>query len=234
MLRLVTYNVEASARHPDPILDAIALVAADVVLLQETTPIWERLLRARFAATYPHVAFHHHQRGPGGLAVLARAPIVVDELVPPPLWYPAQRVVLATGLGELQVLNVHLRPAVDGGDWVRGWFTTPPLHRREMEAFVPRLDPAYPTVVAGDFNENALTGQAIALLVGQGYTRVATGPTWSHRGRHDGRDVELEIDLDHVLLDARLVARDAQVVRAGASDHWPVVVAIDRAIAQPR
>ncbi|HUQ03759.1 MAG TPA: endonuclease/exonuclease/phosphatase family protein [Kofleriaceae bacterium] len=227
-LRLVTYNVEASARNPEPTLDVIAEAAADVVLLQETTPAWERELRARFAATYAHVAFHHHHRGPGGLAVLSRAPIVVHELLPPPLLYPAQRLVLATALGELQLLNVHLRPANDGGDWVRGWFTTPPLHRREMEAFHPRLDPAYSTIVAGDFNENALTGQAIAHLVAHGYTRVATGPTWSYRGRHDGRDVDLEIDLDHVMLDPGLVAHDAHVLRAGASDHWPVVVTIDQ------
>jgi endonuclease/exonuclease/phosphatase (EEP) superfamily protein YafD len=228
-VRLATYNVESSAQRADETVDAIVATDADIVMLQETTNAWERILRARFAGTYEHISFHHHRRGPGGLAVLSRAPIVHDELLPAPLWYPAQRAVLATAIGELQILNVHLRPAIDGGDWVRGWFTTPPLHRREMDGFFPHLSRAYPTIVAGDFNENALTGQGIAFLVERGFTRVPTGPTWSFHGVHGGRDVALEIDLDHVLVDERLRARDPTVLRAGASDHWPVVVTIEAA-----
>ncbi len=229
VIRLVTYNVEQSARDAEVTADVIAQAGADLVLLQETTPVWEQVLRARFGSVYPHLVFHHHHRGSGGLAVLSRTPIVDDLLLPAVVWFPAQRVVVATAIGELEILHVHLRPSVDQGDWVRGWFTTPPIRRREIAAFWPHLRRDRPVVVAGDFNENALTGLALAFLAEQGLTRVPTGPTWSFHGRHAGRDVDLEIDLDHVVIDRGLVARSAAVLPGGASDHRAVVIELEAA-----
>jgi len=41
----------------------------------------------------------------------------------------------------------------DDGSWVKGYFTTRPDREREAVAYVAKLDPALPTIVAGDFNE---------------------------------------------------------------------------------
>ena len=126
-LRVATYNVNYAGDH-DAVLAAIADTDADVVLLQETTPSWERALRRRFGDRYPHMSFHHWRRSAGGLAVLSRHPIDADELIPPAAsWFPAQRAVIAAPGGPVQVLHVHLRPAIDHGDWVRGFFSTPPI-----------------------------------------------------------------------------------------------------------
>jgi endonuclease/exonuclease/phosphatase (EEP) superfamily protein YafD len=229
-LRLLTYNVNYANPDVGATVSAIAAVDADVVLLQEITTEWQRALVARLARVYPHRVFRIHSRAPGGLAVLSKLPVRDEEQLPSPnhTWFPAERFVVATPLGDVQILNVHLRPAVEGDSWVKGFFTTPPLRLREIEAYWPKLAQPMPTVVAGDFNEDA-TGSALAFLVKHGLARVATtGPkTWHYEIKHGGKTSDgLAMDIDHVLLDGSLVARDARVLDAGTSDHRPVVVTI--------
>src|SRR5437773_1751707 len=66
----------------------------------------------------------------------------------------ALRIVVATPIGAVQILDVHLRPPMsDGGSWVAGFFTTREVREREMAYHVEKLDPKLPTVIAGDFNE---------------------------------------------------------------------------------
>ena len=229
-LRVLSYNVNA-ARVETATLEAIAAADADLVLLQETSPEWERALRRRFAAAYAHFAFHHWRPAYGGLAVLSRHPIDVDELLPPAAgWFPAQRLVVAAPIGRIQVLHVHLRPAIDQGDRVRGYFTTPPIRRREIEAYWRRMVADLPTLAAGDFNEEP-GANALAYLADRGLTRVDTGATatWEWKGMWQGRPIQLAMKLDHVLVDGRLAVRDARVIIAGRSDHRPVEVTLERA-----
>jgi endonuclease/exonuclease/phosphatase family metal-dependent hydrolase len=222
---VVTYNVNI-AGDEGPTLDAIERAGGDVVLLQETTAAWERALRPRFTAAYPHMVFRHWRRSAGGLAVLSRLPIGEEELIAPTAgWFPAQRFVVTPWDGEsVEVLHLHLRPAIDDGDWVRGYFSTPPIRRREIEAFWPRLAGGRATIVAGDFNEEP-GATALGFLEEQGLRRADSGadPTWQWAGNWRGSDVQLRMKLDHILVDARLVVRASFVVPGGGSDHHPVV-----------
>jgi endonuclease/exonuclease/phosphatase (EEP) superfamily protein YafD len=230
-LRLLTYNVNYGNPDVAATLDAIEHADADVVLLQEVTSEWKHALLERLAARYPHRVFRvHPTRAAGGLAVLSRLPIEAEELLPCPErgWFPAERIILRTGFGKLQVLNVHLRPAIDRGSWIRGYVTTPPLRRREIEAYWRKMKYDLPTIVAGDFNEEP-SGSAVAYLKRHGMARIPTaGPTtWHYTTRVPGRTADLlRLDIDHVLIDGTLAARDARVLDAGTSDHRPVVVTI--------
>jgi len=229
-LRLMTFNVNYGNPSPSQALDAIAKADVDVVLLQEITSEWKRQLSERFAKQYPHQVFRIHSRAAGGLAVLSKVPIANEEVMPSPVhgWFPAQRLVLDTMFGALQILNVHLRPCIDGGSWIKGFMTTPPLRRREIETYWKRMARDLPTVVAGDFNEDA-SGSALGFLVRQRLSRVETvGPTtWRYQvTSKTGTSDLLKMDIDHVMIDGRLSARDAEVIDAGASDHRPVVVTI--------
>ncbi len=231
-LRLVTYNVNYANPDPQASLDAIAAADADVVLLQEITPAWQRALAHRFEKTYPHQIFRLHTRAAGGLAVLSKHAIVDEELMPSPNagWFPAERLVVDTSLGRVQILNVHLRPAIDGGSWIKGYFTTPPLRLREIEAYFPKLARDLPTIIAGDFNE-APEGGALAFLAKRGFTRVPANdpPTWHYVVEKHGKSSEvLAMDIDHVMLDRHFVAKDVRVVDAGTSDHRPVIVTIEK------
>lgn len=219
-LRVMTYNVNYANPDIRGTLDAIAAENADVVLLQEIDEAWKKALQKRFEKTYPHRKFHIHSRSPGGLGVLSKHPIDNEEILPAPSgWFPASRLLIAGPFGALQILNVHLRPAIDRGSWVRGYLTTPPIRLREIKAYLPKLAAKVPTIIAGDFNE-APDGKAVEFLAAQGFVRAkTTGPTTWH---HD----PLEIDIDHVMVDGTLVAKDAVVRDAGASDHRPVVVTV--------
>jgi endonuclease/exonuclease/phosphatase (EEP) superfamily protein YafD len=231
-LRLMTYNLNYANPNFAATLDAIAAAGADIVLLQEVSDRWRDALLERFAATYPHHAFRIHTRMAGGLAVLSKLPLAREELWAPPTgtgaWFPAQRLVVTTPAGALQLLNIHLRPALDRGSWIRGFMTTREVRLKEIEAHWRNLDRQAPTIVAGDFNEDP-SGRAVAFLAQQGLTRVATtGPTtWRYRTTSRGMAFDLlKMDIDHVMIDEHLVASDARVLDAGTSDHRPVVVTI--------
>ena len=230
-LRVMTYNVDCSNRNLAPVLDAIASEDADLVLLQEINAAWERALVERLEPQYPVRVFRVQQRESGGLAVLAKVQITDEEVLQPPDggWFPAQRLVVETGFGALQLLNVHLRPAFDADSWFEGFLSTPPVRRREIETYWAQLSRDLPTIVAGDFNEDA-SGAALAFLAERGARRVATtGPTTWHFEdiSPSGKPWDvLKMDIDHVVLDGALVAHDARVLDAGTSDHRPVVVTI--------
>lgn len=230
-LTVMTYNVNYGHTGRVATLDAIAAGDADLVLLQETTPSWEKQLRKRFKDRYPHMAFHHHKRAAGGFAVLSRNPITEDEILPPAEgWFPAERLVVDTPLGALDVLNVHLRPAIVDGSWVKGYLETPPIRLREIKAYWAQL-PRPPAIVAGDFNEEP--GKDVGVfLADHGMSRIDSGgkPTsWSWSGRYLGHDVNLAWDIDHVVIDGSLTATAATVLDQGKSDHRPVLVTLTAA-----
>ena len=226
--RLLTYNVNYANPDVEASIRAIADADADVVLLQEITADWQRALVHRLEKQYPHRVFRLHSRAPGGLAVLSKLSIRDEELLASPSWFPAERLVVASDAGDVQILNVHLRPAIDGGSWIKGFFTTPPVRLREVETYWPKLAHDLPTIVAGDFNEDTY-GSALRFLEDHGLARVATtGPkTWHYQTSHGGKSSDvLAMDIDHVLIDKSFVAHDGKVLDAGTSDHRPVLVTL--------
>jgi endonuclease/exonuclease/phosphatase (EEP) superfamily protein YafD len=167
---------------------------------------------------------HLDARAAGGLAALSRAPIDHDELIPatPDGWFPAQRVVVA----GFEVLHVHLRPAMDERGWVTGYVTTPPIRLRQIQAYWTHVARELPVIVAGDYNEEP-AGTTCAFLAAQGLARVATAGAKTWHYVRDGREV-LALDIDHVMVDDRVIASDARVLDDGTSDHRPVVADIQR------
>src|SRR5262249_6918015 len=140
----------------------------------------------------------HHRFAPphdwpaGGMGVMSRWPIArVDELPPPPGEpFFAWRIVIDAPGGQVQLLDVHLRPPMsDDGSWIKGYFTTRGDREREAQAHVAALDrlsatrcgvaartgeagpcdPKLPTIIAGDFNEED-DGLAHAVFRGRGFS----------------------------------------------------------------
>ena len=227
MLRMMTYNVNFGIPGDEPTLAAIETGAADVVFLQEITDAWEQALRARFAGSYRHLAFYPED-GAGGIAILSRWPLSGQRLIRPvgDGWFPALRLVIASPIGGVQALVVHLRPPVsDGGSFISGHFQAPKIHKQEIERFCDTLDRSLPTVVVGDFNEEG-DGSAIVYLLGPRH-RMTNGlpqfapdrPTW----HWPTSLMTFERQLDHIVFDTRLEPLNVEVLNAGNSDHFPVV-----------
>ena len=220
---VMTFNVNFALADDEPTVNAVADEASDVIFLQETTPGWEAVLRSRLSASHPHMAFKHWG-GAGGLTVLSRLPLKEVEYLPAVNWFPAARVVLDTPVGPLQVLNVHLRPAIsDGGSVVSGYLRTPPVREREIETFAAALDPHVPTLIVGDFNENE-GGRTLRWLRGRGMrSALPEFSPYARTWRWQASMIHLSGRYDHIVYDPRLEPLRVDVRRAGRSDHLPVV-----------
>ena len=163
--------------------------------------------------------------------MLSKHPIREEAYLEPTVgWFPAWRVVVDTPLGPVQALDVHLRPPMsDGGSWVAGYFSTRDDRREEIAAFWSALDPALPTIVAGDFNEDD-NGRAIEFLADKGLRSALPqvdrrAKTW----RWETRLGPLRMMLDHVVYGPGLQLRSAEVLDRGTSDHLPVLVVLGAA-----
>jgi endonuclease/exonuclease/phosphatase (EEP) superfamily protein YafD len=229
-LKVMTYNVNFGLPGEPTAVEAIRHAAADLVLLQETTPLWEAMLRQELRRQYPHMAFRHCC-GAGGLGILSKRPFKELDYLPPPEggWFPAWRVLLSTALGPVQVLNVHLRPPLsETGGGVSGHPRPGGVRQRQIASEWAHLDPALPTLVAGDFNESS-SGSAVGFLRSKGLTSVLPEfdqgrATW----RWPTSVGTIHLELDHIFHDPRLEPIDARALEEGQSDHLPVVATFTR------
>jgi endonuclease/exonuclease/phosphatase (EEP) superfamily protein YafD len=232
VLKVLTYNVNFGLAGDRETLAAIRDAQPDLALLEETNAGWERPLRATLSAELPHMIFEN-RGGAGGLAVLSRFPLAEVELLKPTGsgWFPACRVVVETPFGKVQALAVHLRPPVsDSGSVVGGYFTTGSVRAGEIEAFFAKLAPGFPTLVAGDFNEEA-DGEVTKFLLAKGMVSAlpADQPTW----RWSIGIGTIRRQLDHIMYDRRLEVVSGEVRVAGRSDHLPVVATFQLAKTWP-
>jgi endonuclease/exonuclease/phosphatase (EEP) superfamily protein YafD len=224
-LTLATFNVYFPAADDAETVAAVGETTADVVFLQEVSPRWQSVLERRYGAVYPHRLFAP-AGGAGGLGVLSRFPLRDRGLLRPVLKHRAWLIGVSTPIGELSLLNVHLRASArPGQDVVSGLLGLSSDHELEMRGFLDACG-ADPDVIAGDFNE--AQGGAVAWLVQRGFVDAlsqhhADEPTWRALGGL------LANTLDHVLSSRRLQPADAWVLRRGHSDHWPLVVRLRRA-----
>ena len=213
-------------------LQRVKSLDADVLLLQETNDAWEGAIRAALSDRYPHCFFHAPKRFlPEGLAVCSRHPLEDDGVLASPVgWFPAQRVRLRTPAGPVEILNLHLRPAVAGpGDWMDVHRAGRPDRKKEVEAYLAGLPRGAAALVVGDFNELP-EGDLFQSLSAAGFESALprageTGATW----HWEGTVPLLEAQLDHVAYTSssfELVS--AKILSGGSSDHVPIVVTLRR------
>ncbi len=231
---VVTYNVNYGGPGSEQTIDAIAQAGADIVCLQETTPTWERLLRAKLSGQYPHMKFLDWPPA-GGLAVLSHAPITEIHRVPPTAgWHPTWVFRVQTQAGPVQVVNVHLRPSLseDGKVTIGALVSTKAVRCREVEAWWPQLAVGEATIIAGDLNEGN-GGGAVAYLVDRGMTdALPEFDRTSHTWRWSTRLLTVRARFDHVLYGRGLHCLRAEVLDVGASDHLPVMAVFQTAPAK--
>ena len=121
--------------------------------------------------TYHFQKYDHYQnksgenRPPaGGIAILSKFPIKSSKLIESPCgWFPAQLSVVETIIGDIQILNLHLRPPLSNNaiPLPHIYFSSKNDRLKEVEWYSVHLDKSKPVIVCGDFNENEQSSSAL-------------------------------------------------------------------------
>jgi len=231
-LTVATYNVNFGMPGPERTLGAIEAVDADVLCLQETNVQWQRFLVPRLKRSYPHMRFRS-AAGAGGMAVLSKYPFKDVAILPPAEggWFSAWVVRVESPVGPLQMVNVHLHPALSEKFQVTvyAYLATRDVRKREIRQHVGSLDRSLVTIILGDFNEPD-DGGAMEWVGKQGFANALgqfdrRSPTWVWQAGW----ITLRDRFDHIMYDRRLDCLNARVVSKGASDHLPVVAVFQKA-----
>lgn len=235
-LRVLTYNINWGHDddfHSDPVktINAIKKLKADILVLQEITPEWEKTFRKELGHTYPYQDYQQTGNG-GGKAVLSKFPIVRELRIHSPFgWYPTQADLIRTNFGLVQLINVHLTPsylphAINGIKKVTS-FEAPNRRLQEIAHFFQHTQAHLPTIIAGDFNESD-KGFAVAYLHKVGFKDAMGQNRDFHTWYRNFGPIAIKRRIDHVFYNKNLRAFRVQVFYEGGSDHYPLVVDFDR------
>ncbi|RMG73154.1 MAG: hypothetical protein D6711_11395 [Chloroflexi bacterium] len=212
VLTLVTFNAWGNNNtQPDQAVDWLMQQDADIILLQEYTPlIGEKL-------DYPEHAMN------AGLHLFSRYPIVESSDV-----NGHQRVVLDINEQQIAIYHVHLAYPLDHPPR----FELPLLRtisrydeterNQQIKALLQTLkDETLPFIVGGDFNmsQHSLIYSDLALLMGDSFrsTNTGLGATWSTQMPFP------TLRLDYIWHQRTIHALKTNVGPNLGSDHLPLV-----------
>jgi endonuclease/exonuclease/phosphatase family metal-dependent hydrolase len=224
-----TYNIQDTSSGDAVTLEAVGAGNADVICLQEVTPIWEQALRTRYQDSYPYMLFHalDGSEGLGFLSRFALTDLGFHEEIHG--WHPAWHAQVDLEMGPVQILNVHLRSVFSGrSSATTAYLSTSSDHLEEVQGFSAECEAGFPTLVVGDFNEEP-DGSAVAYLESKGFQNALPlyhpgQPTW-----HDTASWQMEQTIDQILFDHAFTPLNSWVETIGHSDHMPVLAHVEAA-----
>jgi endonuclease/exonuclease/phosphatase family metal-dependent hydrolase len=229
--RLATYNVNwgnGAWGHPNPKarIHVLKETRADIVLLQEVTPFWQKLLKRTLGHRYPYRRYYHYPKA-GGIAILSKWPITNKKYIKlPEGWHPHQIAFVRSPYGTLQIANVHLTPPLNEkektGLLANRQIKVANIHKQEARLIIQHLNPKMRTLVAGDFNEGD-GGFAVRFFKDFGlndvYDTHARGVTW-----HWPKSIlPIAGRYDRIFYSPQFKLLDVAVIQRGGSDHFPVL-----------
>lgn len=217
-ITLLSHNIRFDNQDPLLEVEEIKRVNADLVFLQEITPIgYEILNEAGAFNDYPYSAIDSRM-GARGLAIFSKHPLREASVEPSP-GYPQQRAVANINGRDIVLWNVHLLSPVTGQ--IENWRADHEFLRKKLHAETGDV------LVAGDFN-STWSHTPFRKLIDNGYREAA-----NDRGRGYARTWPVDeklgqrakgfIRIDHVL--TRNNIRPVEIEEAGGSgsDHRAVI-----------
>jgi endonuclease/exonuclease/phosphatase family metal-dependent hydrolase len=239
-IRIATYNINWGNNGGEQLQDVIAKSKADIIFFQETTLQFEPTLRKQLAAVYPEFySSGHLGKLPAERFAFASKVKLRDVKFHPPKtglfgFYTAT---FFWGKDEIRLVSVHLTPimvpqnatfmvAMNAVSAIEG------KHATEIAAILKDLDPAIPTIIAGDFNSLS-TFKAPKSLVEKGFIDSFAAihlqdadqhPTW----QWPTRPLPLKLRIDYIFHSKDLQTVKSEIIPQTSSDHFLVVSELKR------
>lgn len=214
-LRVATANGNGWNQHPDFFLRSLARHDADVVCLQEVSPVWAEALRDEGWLDdylYQHLDV---REGVWGMALLSRLPLTHVEQTPMMEARAITARVVHQGVA-IDILCAH--PAPPAGDLFAS-------HHAALERVLTwaRDHAAEPAMALGDFNTTPYSSFSRRMRVHMDDAWELAGPfglghTWPNSGM-----LYPPARLDHVYVSESVEVTSVERGFAAASDHQPVV-----------
>jgi endonuclease/exonuclease/phosphatase (EEP) superfamily protein YafD len=215
-LRVLSANLRFDNNRKDDLAAEIARSNADVLLLQEVTPMWWQVLGAHGVLRRYPSEVHQFDEHAGGEAILARRPLVDTHVYDAGGW-PLISATTSTARGAVRLFDVHPQPPAFIFN----------EYRRMTHAITgivkARLRDGTPTIVAGDFNSTPYNRWL--------HTMLGLGLHSAHEDR--GRPLAFTwpnglhkfppLRIDHMLMTDTLVTLAVREGRGAGSDHRPVI-----------
>lgn len=232
--RAATFNINWGNIDLPEIERVIKAANADIVCLQETTPVAERFLRRKLLSTYSHMYFKGFR---GKFAAerfgfLSKTPLNAIQYEPPSKGLFGTYFATVTHHNrDIRIVNVHLNPfLIPKGSGFRQAFhaisKVEDIHKREIAAICAKFDPSQPTLVCGDFNSLSMLSapthlKSLGLTDSfESVTRTAdSNPTWQWPvGR-----THLRFRIDYVFHSNHFKTKASKILKTKASDHFLVM-----------
>jgi vancomycin resistance protein VanJ len=228
-LRLMSYNVLFSNKQPQGVLNLIDSLQPDVLAMQEFTPQWQRLFEQQLGSQYPYrqlrVANH-----PFGSAVYSKFPLNDQKLLPLQGNYTfCHQTNISLNSKVLHLYNTHLSsPAkVLKADNPIVAFSRNYRVREKQLRQIEQLakEDTGPQLLLGDLNTMPMEPLHRQLehkwtdlygIAGEGF-----GFTWPNINK-----APPFVRLDYMYGRGAIEVKSIEVIKAGTSDHLPLLVEI--------
>ncbi len=207
MLKIAAANVGLKNREPDALLNWLAAQRVDIVALSEVSPAYARKLKSQHSFPFRHIV---PRRGPFGLALLSRHPLVDPKVIQDAEGIPSIRMtthwqgqpVVVTAVHPMPPFSAHYHQA----------------RNDRLRAAAREAEPsAKPGILLGDLNISPWSS-GMHGPTEEGYRR-ATGlwPTWpaTLKGL-------LGIPIDQILVTGHWSVNASGTGPVLFSDHLPV------------
>lgn len=229
-LRVMTFNHLYVNRDLEAIKKTILRQDADLVALQELTPVVAAMVRREFRTRYPYQQLRPLDRSSTkGVGLLSRFPlsnVTYDDA------YGGQHVTVQIGKRYLKLINLHLMIPFGGRGSGHALAFDPSVRARQLEKLKLAVEAAPELeglIVVGDFNlsDREAGYRDLADLMTDAYrsTRRGFGLTFPTGRAYGGVPLPLLARLDYVWLKG-LEPRSAHRDCRSGSDHCAVIADI--------
>jgi endonuclease/exonuclease/phosphatase family metal-dependent hydrolase len=228
-VKIATFNVNYRNEKVAETVQLIEKHDPDVILLQETTPAFEKAAARHFSDAYKHTWYSNDEHPAGGYGVVSKLPQQNKTFLKKTKGvFGTQVVDIKIGDTAIRLVNIHLNPArmpASGrrADALHSMLTNNPIQVAEIESITSRVDVNTPTVIAGDLNSFASMGAYKTLTRLKGFTdahlsiepKANSITTWKGRLK----DQTVHRRLDYVFHNRFFEAKAFEVVANELSDH---------------